>query len=164
MAHLYELTEQYRNISELLDDPTMDTDAISSALAVVEGDLQAKVQNCAVILQSLDLDVEMLKAEEQRLMAKRRIAEGRRDWLKGYIKAQMESIGAQKLKVGTFTLSIQKNPPRVEIYDDAEIPATYLTIIPEQFVADKKRIAADIKAGVEVPGAALIQGTSLRVR
>jgi len=84
--------------------------------------------------------------------------------LKGYIKAQLEAIGVQKLKAGTFTLALQNNPPSVVIHDPTLIPAAYLTIIPQTTQVDKKAIAAAIKAGKEVAGATISQGTRLAIR
>jgi hypothetical protein len=164
VRHLYEITDQYKNIADLLDDPTMPTEDISAALTVIEGDLQAKASNCAVMLQGMDTDIDVLKAEEKRLSERRKSIEGRRDWLKSYVKEQMERINMPKIKTPTFTLAIQNNPPKVDITSEKDIPTKYLTIIPQTTVPDKKRIAEALKTGKEVPGATLTQGTSLRIR
>jgi predicted nuclease with TOPRIM domain len=164
MAHLYELTEQYRNISELLDDDSMPPEVLSDALAVVEGNMQAKAQNCAIMLQTLELGAEMLKSEVDRLNGKLKAVEGRRDWLKNYIKLQLELSGIKKLTAGTFTLSVQNNAPSVEIHDSTLIPAKYLTIVPQTVVPNKTLIKKAIKDGEEVPGATTTVATSLRIR
>jgi len=161
---LYDLATNYRNIAELADDPTIPMEAVSEALAVIEGDLQAKSQNVVVILQAMEGDIVTIKAEEKRLADRRRAIENRYDGLKEYIKEAMGTAGLQKIKTATFTVSIQNNPPKVEIYDEKIIPAKYLTIIPQTTVPNKKDIAAAIKSGEEVPGASITHGTRLQIR
>lgn len=163
MRHLYEITDQYKNIASLLDDPTIPAEAISEALAVVETDLQTKASNCAIMLQSMDSDIEAIKAEETRLKERRQAIAGRRDWLRFYVKSQMEKVKLTQIKTPTHTLAIQNNPPSVEILIEAAIPASYKTVV-QTTTIDKKRIADALKKGEEVAGAVLVRGTSLRVR
>lgn len=164
MPTLYNLAERYQNITDLLDNPEIDQATIINALAVVESDLATKAGNIAVIIRSMDADCDIIKAEEKRLAERRRAIENRRDWLKGYVREQMERIGLTKIKTPTFTISLQNNPPALQITDEASIPASYLTIIPEHTELNKEAIKAALKAGEEVPGATLAQGKSLRIR
>ena len=164
MAKLYELAERFNNISELLDDPAIDRDTVTTALATIEGDIAAKGQNIAVIIQSMDGDILAIDNEIKRLTDRCHIIKNRRDWLKGYIKDNMERINLTKIKTSTFTISLQNNPPSVAITDEKAIPAKYLTVIPQTTVPNKKDIAAAIKAGESVPGAELRQGKSIRIR
>ena len=164
MTTLYELTDNYRNIQDLLGDESMDQQTLTSALALIEGDIQSKAQNIAVILQSMDANISILDAEIKRLMERKKAIEKGNEWLKNYLKEQLEKIGQKKLKTPMFTLSIQNNPPAVQITDEKAIPAKFLTIIPQKTVPDKKRIAESLKAGEKIPGAILTQGKSLRIR
>lgn len=159
---LYELTDAYKNIAELMDDETMDTAVLETALQEIEAQIEVKAENSAIILKGLEGDIDMFKAEEKRLAERRKALENKRDWLKGYLKDEMEKIGMDKVKAGVFTVALQNNPPAVEI--TGEVPAQFVTIIPEQYQPDKKRIAEYLKAGNEVEWAQLRQGKSLRVR
>ena len=78
-------------------------------------------------------------------------------------KAQKAS-GEKKLQCGTFTTSIQANPPSCVIDTDlSNIPEKYL--IPQEPTVDKKSILADLKDGADLDGIAHIeQGESLRIR
>ena len=164
MAKLYELAETYNTISELLDDPAIDQDTVTTALATIEGDIAAKGQNIAVIIQSMDGDISTIEKEIKRLTDRCHTIKNRRDWLKGYIEDNMERINLTKIKTSTFTISLQNNPPSVAITDEKAIPAKYLTVIPQTTVPNKKDIAAAIKAGESVPGAELRRGKSIRIR
>lgn len=161
---LYDLSESYANIQNLLDAEGTDQESLKMALSVIETEIQAKAQNVAHIIRQMDADAEAIKAEEKRLADRKRAIENRIRWLKDYLKDQMEMTNTDKIKTATMTISIQNNPPSVSIVDDKAIPAKFLTIIPEQYVPDKKAISAAIKGGEDVPGAELVQGKSLRIR
>ena len=164
MPALYELAASYKNIAELLDDPLIPQEAITSAMAIVEGDIAVKSQNIAVILNSMDSDITILEAEIKRLTNRKTAIDKGKKWLKGYLQEQLEKIGQKQLKTPMFTISIQNNPPALQITDEKAIPASYLTIVPERKEPNKEDIKAALKAGKEVPGAILTRGKSLRVR
>ena len=77
----------------------------------------------------------------------------------------MMIAGEKKIPAGSFTCSIQANPPKV-ILDEQyleNIPEKYL--IPQEPTVDKKSILADLKDGADLEGIAHIeQGESLRIR
>lgn len=69
------------------------------------------------------------------------------------IHAAMETAELTSLKTPAATLSVRPSPPRVEITDQAAIPAVFMVQPPPS--PDKKGIAAALKAGEPVPGATL---------
>lgn len=71
---------------------------------------------------------------------------------------------SEKAEAGTFRLAFQKNPPSVFIARPEDVPPEYWRIIPETREPDKRKMLDDLKAGREIPGALLAQGTSLRIR
>ncbi|EAF1170001.1 TPA: siphovirus Gp157 family protein, partial [Listeria monocytogenes] len=56
---------------------------------------------------------------------------------------------------------IQKNPPSVEIVEEALLKSFFLLQEPK---IDKKRIAEILKSGEEVKGARLVESESIRIR
>lgn len=160
---LYELTDSFKQIAELIDENNPD-EALEMALQSIEGAIEEKADGIAKLIKSLDYDADIFKAEEKRLADRRKAIENKRDRIKSYIKEQMEKVGKDKIKLPTVTLALQNNPPAVQIMDDKAIPSKYITIIPEQYVADKKSILEALKAGEEVPGAEMTQGKHLRIR
>lgn len=158
---LYQLTESYNNLWELVNDETMDLSVIESAIQQIESAIEIKCENSTIILKGLDGDIAAYKAEEQRLAERRKALEGKRDWLKGYMQNEMEKAGLDKVKAGMFTVALQNNPPAVEI--TGEVPAEFVTIIPASYQPDKKRIAEYLKENT-AEWAQLKQGKSLRIR
>ena len=161
---LYQLTENYQNLWDLVEDETIDLSIVETALKTVEGAIQEKAQNLAVFIKSLGADIEIIKAEEKRLADRRKALENKQAGIKNYLQSQLEMAKLGKIKTAVITVSIQNNPPAVQIIDEAIIPAQYKTIVPQTFTIDKKSIADDIKKGISVPGAESTQGRSLRIR
>jgi len=164
MPKLYELTKNYQNLLELAEDETIDMSIIETALQAVEGHIQEKAQNIAIIIKSLGADVEIIKAEEKRLADRRKAFENKQNWLKNYLHGQLEFVGIDKVKTAVLTVALQNNPPAVQITDESMIPKQYKVIIPATYTIDKKSIADTIKRGIGVTGASLIVGRSLRIR
>lgn len=133
-------------------------------LTAAIGDIEKKGESVCHFIKNMELTAAMFKAEEQRIAARRKTFENTAARVKEYAKLCMELMGAEKITAGTFTLSIQNNPPSLQIEDGAEPPAEYCVIIPEQRAWDKDKVKADLKAGKAIPGASLTVGRSIRIR
>ena len=160
--NLYELTENYRNLQELLDNPEIDQEIITNALDEVGEQLEEKSENIAKLIKTLEVEVTGFKAEEKRLADRRKTLENRITGLKSYIDAAMKATGKKKFKGQLFSFNIQKNPLSVNITDSTLIPKEYF--VEQEPVLDKKTVLAELKNGVIVPGAELLQTESLRIR
>ena len=160
--NLYELTENYRNLQDLLENPEIDQDLIEKALDEVEEQLEEKAENIAKLIKTLESEVTGFKTEEKRLADRRKSLENRIAALKRYIDASMKATGKKRFKGQLFSFNIQKNPPSVNITDSTLIPKEYY--IQQEPVLDKKTVLAELKNGVIVPGAELLQTESLRIR
>lgn len=47
MATLYELTEEYRQLLEMMEDDSVDPEVLQDTLEGVDGEIEAKADNCA---------------------------------------------------------------------------------------------------------------------
>lgn len=115
-------------------------------------------------LKDVEASVVAFKAEEKRIADRRKALENAIGRVKEYAKLCMERLGMDRLEAGTFKLSIQANPPALEITDEEAIPNEYKIVIPATVAPDKERIKSDLKAGKDIPGAKLTVGKSLRIR
>jgi hypothetical protein len=162
MQSLYNLTANYKNIANLLDDETMEPEIITTALAEINGSITEKAANIAGLIKNYDSDADAKRAEIKRLTDSLRVDENKSNWLKAYIKENMERLELDKIKVPLWTFSLAKNPPSVEV-DMGLLPKAYIIETISQ-APDKKMIKAALKLGVAVPGAHLEQGVSLRIK
>lgn len=159
---LYELTESYLNLQELLENPEVPQELITSALEQVGEELEIKAENIAKLIKTLEVDITGFKEEEKRLSDRRKSLENRVKNLKEYLDGAMKATGKIKFKGKLFSFNIQKNALGVSILDEKLIPKEYL--IEQAPVIDKKAILNDLKNGEDIPGVEIKQTESLRIR
>lgn len=157
---LYELTENYAKLLEMAEE--MDTDAIVDTLEALQEAIEDKAENIAKLIRNLEADVKAIRDEEKRLAERRQAIESKVERLKSYLQEQLEIAGIDKVKRPTITVAIQKNPPSVDIIDEALIPADFF--VPQPAKLDKKAILERLKNGEEVPGVTLKQTKGVRIR
>lgn len=161
---LYELSDAYKNLWNMVDDEETDLTLVEQALQTVEGAIETKAGNIAIFIRNLDAEAKLIKEEEDRLKSRRQAIENKRDRIKEFLQFSLEKIGLDKVKTATHTIAIQSNPPAVQITNEEQIPGRFLTLIPERYEVNKKAISEALKDGEEVPGAVLTRGRSLRIR
>lgn len=162
MANLYEITERYNNLLELLDNEETTQDILNSALNEVQDEFNEKALNIVKFIKNLESDVNGLDAEEKRLKAKKMAYKNKIDGLKKYLENGLIVSGFKKLDLGVFNISIAKNPASVNILDEKLIPKEYL--IEQAPKIDKKAILNDLKNNIDVKGCEIHQGESLRIK
>lgn len=163
MFKLYELTEMYQNIWDLVNDEEADLEGLELALGSIEEGIEGKAENTAKLIKSIEGNISVLKEEEQRLQKKRRAMENKIKGIKEYLEMQLKVMEIDKIQGELFTVALQNNPPSVRFTDEDLIHEKYKESIVTVKIP-KKQILDDIKAGVEVPGAEFIQTKSLRIR
>jgi chromatin segregation and condensation protein Rec8/ScpA/Scc1 (kleisin family) len=165
MSNLYELTEQYEEILNLLYDGETDEQTILDTLESIDGEIEDKADNYAKLIKSMKADAEAIKKEEERLYARRKSLENRAASLKDRLEENLRFIGKTSFKTALFSFNIQKNGGKqpltiTENIDD--IPMKYL--IQLNPVPDKEAIR-ELLASKEVEWAKLEPyGESLRIR
>lgn len=157
---LYQLTADF---TMYMDSET--DEEIASALAeITAGQIEQKAENWCQFLATVESTVEMFKAEEKRIQTARKTLENKIERGREYIKEAMMNANIDKIKAGTFSLTVAKTAGSTVIYDDAIIPAQFLTYVPATTIPDKAAIKEAIKHGEDVPGARIETGFSLRIK
>lgn len=159
---LYDLSTNINAIWEMVESEEVDLEVLESTLLSLEEAFETKAEGIAAMMKNLDAEAEAIKQEEQRLSARRRVVESKQKWLKSYLENEMERTGITKVKTPRFTLSLQLNPPAVEILDPSAIPAEYM-LYPEP-QPNKKAILEAFKNKELVSGVRLVQKRGIRVR
>lgn len=158
---LYELTQNYLNLLELLENPDVPKEVVEAALEEVEGSFDDKAENIVKLIKSIEADVKGYKEEETRLSTRRKTLENKVKGLKDYLEGSMIALDKKDIKGKIFALAIKKNPPSIIIDDFNILPMEYKKIEEKE---DKKKIKESIDNGIEVPGARIEQKESLRIR
>ena len=133
------------------------------ALGQVEDTLETKAESMAVLVKSIDGDVAALKDEESRLAKRKKALENKQTNIKLYLENQLKVMGIDKVKTQLFTVSLQNNPPSVNILDEDLIPEQYKKSVTTISLV-KKDILDALKLGQVILGAEIKQSKSLRIR
>lgn len=161
---LYHLSSELARVnSELIDADGEISPELESQLDSLLPAIAAKAGSCCRWLKNLDGTVDAIDTEIKRLQGRKKALNNLHDRLRDYLKESMEKAELTKYDAGIFTLSLQRNPPRVHILQEEAIAPQYkLTKI--DVVIDKTLIADSIKAGIAVNGAELMQSVRLVIK
>ena len=165
MANIYELTNELSLLWDLMENGELEDEVLIGAFDVTKEDLADKLEGYCKFIKNLESDIQGLKAEEERLNARRKTMENTVTRCKEAMKFALNTAGEKKIACGTFTVSVQNNAPSVVLDEQylENIPEEYL--VPQEPKIDKKKIKADIDAGKNLDGIAHLEtGVSLRIR
>lgn len=157
MATLYELTGQFLDIynMELDEETKLDTlDSIDW-----QTDYENKVENYIKVIKNTEADVEARKNEIKRLTELNRADERKNERLKEALKDSMALTGHERVDTPLFKVSFRKSQA-VEV-DETVLPESYKVAT---YKPDKKRLKEDLKNGLEIIGATLVERKNLSIR
>ena len=161
MATLYELTGEYRQLLEMMEDDSVDPEILKDTLEGVDGELEIKAENCAKVIAELGGKVDLIDREIERLKGKKDVLNNNIKRIKQQIEKAMIDTGKKKFKTDLFSFGIQKNPPAVVIDQEDQIPKEYW--IAQEPKLDRTAIKQWLKEN-EADWAHLTQTESLRIR
>lgn len=147
---LYELSENFNNLYELIHNEEVPLEVVEEALSEIEDSIEDKFENTAKLIKHFEGVVSVFKKEEHRLKARRQVYENRIKSIKGYLLNQLEFMERTKIDANTFTVRKQQNPPSIDL-NEQKLDEKYL--IPQPPKPDKKLIKEDMDSGLEVEGA-----------
>ena len=159
---LYELTDDYRNLLEMAQNPDIDGQAIKDTLEAIQGDIEEKADGYAKVIKELSADTDKITAEIKRLTDRKNTIQNNIAYMKQSLTSAMTVTGNTKFRTDLFSFNIQKNPPALVIDDEKAIPSEYL--IPQEPKVYKKAIIDFIKSGNKVPYAHIEQSEGVRIR
>ena len=153
MATLYELTGQYQQLLEMIQNDEFDEWTLKDTLEGLDGEIEIKADGYAKVIKELEGNVDTLKNEIDRL------SRNNIKIMKESLENTMKITGKTKFKTDLFSFNIQNNPPRLVI--DKDVPEQFL--IPQPPKVDNARIK-DVLKQQELDFAHLEVGQSLRIR
>jgi len=119
----------------------------------------AKIEHTALYIKNQIALVDGIKAEEEDLYKRRKAAEKRVEWLKGYLANNLvtETVETARCKV-----SLRKSTA-VEITDETRLMDSYCNIKTVK-TPDKKYIKEVLEAGVVVDGAKMVERKNVVIK
>lgn len=162
---LYKLLDEYGKLYtdlELCDDEEEYGEILRRLGEIEDDDLPRKAEQYALIIRDCEGKAEMLKQEAKRLRKAAEKYVSTIERLRATIRAAMYTTGAVKIptKIGTWTYGKLASSVTIQMPD--EIPTEYIRVREPEF--DKAAIKKALAAGIEVPGAALVEHEGVTFR
>lgn len=162
MATLYEIN------SAILDCCDMETGEILDfeRLEQLQLEKEQKIEGVALYIKNLDAEAAALKAEEAALAERRKAKENKAKRLKEYLT---NALAGQKFETARVRLSFRSST-KVEISDELALLTWLEKNHQDQCVKyklpdiNKTEVGKLLKAGQEMPGAALVESSNLQMK
>ena len=126
MSSLYELTSEYLEVLDMLEDDSIEDKVIQDTLEGISGEIEEKADNIAKAIKSLKTEAEVIERESKRLDGRKKMLLSNADRLKKYLEKSMIATDKRKFKTPLFTFGIRNNQPKLVIDDETKIPKKYL--------------------------------------
>lgn len=159
-----DLAQQVAEIEAIEADPELSDDEKGTRIAALldaymagQESLEGKITACFQVHLNYLSEAAAIKAEEDRLKARRQLRERADARLVDYVKSQMERAQGHGVKTPYMTCSlvtVQDN--KVVVDDESKVPNTLEYWKPQPAKLSLEAVKKALKAGVEVPGCRLI--------
>ena len=152
---IYEIPSTLRDLLDRLDaDPDtgeVDGEALA-AYAEYNAAAAEKLEGTACYVRELKAEADAIKAEEERLAKRRKALENKSERLKNYMQPALEAMGG-KVKGVMASVRIGKSQA-VTVFDLDALPDAFKRVV-TKVDPDKVALKKALKAGEDIPGAAL---------
>jgi hypothetical protein len=162
MSNLYQLTNDYETVLNMLYDEDADEEMILDTLEAIEGEIEDKADNYAKIIKELEAKQNARKEEAKRLTESAKVFENRVKALKSNLFNSMKATGKTKFATDLFSFNIAKNGGKQTLTIDGEVPEEYTKTITEN---DTDKIRQALEKGEKLTFAHFEpRGESLRIK
>lgn len=162
MSSLYELTNNYEEVLNMLYQDDIDEQMVLDTLESIEGNIEDKADNYAKIIRELEIKANARKEEAKRLTDSAKVFENRVKALKNNLYNTMKLTGKTKFATNLFNFNIVKNGGKQTLTIDGDVPEEYKKAVIEN---DTDKIRQALEEGKELTFAHLeARGESLRIK
>lgn len=157
---LYEITNAFPALMEAED--VDNKEEIEKELMAL---LSQKSQSVIGYVRNIELTINAMKTEEERIATQRKFLENRIERFKSYVMESMQRGGFTKIETELGTLTLADCPMSVEIFNEYEVPNEFKQELITTKIS-KDLIKKHIKeTGEIIPGVKVIDNKkSLRIR
>lgn len=135
----------------------------------MEQELVRKAENVAVYIKSTEAEAKALKAEEDRLKARRQAKESTAKRMREYLMSCMKQASIGKIDKPKAVISIRDNAESVEI-SDSEKFVKWAEAFGDEYLrykapeVNKTAVKNALRSGVKIPFASLTRSQSLTIK
>ncbi|MCQ9124334.1 siphovirus Gp157 family protein [Rodentibacter caecimuris] len=164
---LYEITEQYENLAELLNNPEFAENAdVQKALDTIQEEFNQKAERVVHVIKNAEGDIEVIDAEIKRLQAMKKQRQNGIEGIKNYLKLNMAKTDSKSIKCPLFSISYREQKESAVELDDDLFLANNLDedLVNMKITPNKTEIKKRLKAGEMVIGAKLVDSQILTIK
>lgn len=165
MATLYELTDTMKHLLDLAQSGEVDQQTIDETIESMDlkTDVESKIESYAIVMDELKASNERIKHEEKRLAQRRKVQENNYERMRDTMLDRMKLLKLDRVKTDKYTVSIRKNPIKITVQDESNIPRNFYD---EQLPKLNRTKLKNhlVSTGEELEGIELTQGESLQIR
>jgi len=131
--------------------------AIADTMEGIEAQFQEKAQAIVATAFNVESGIDAIDAQIKRLQERKLTIKAKSEWLRNYLKKNMEASGISKIDCPLFSITLSAPSKQVEIENESLLPDEFVSVKTD-VKPDKAALAKALKKGVEVPGALLVDG------
>ena len=163
--NLYEIDKAYLDVIESgfsFDDETGELLFDESMMDQLEGEFNTKIDNICAYIKNQEALKSGISDEIKSLNDRKKSVDNKIDYLKKLITDSMARRDVKKLETPRNRISFRKSVS-VNVLDESQIDGSYFVEKVERKL-DKKTLLADLKNGVEVDGAELLEKQNIQIK
>ena len=131
MATLFELTDDFMRLLDIMQDPDVDPEVIADTMEAIGGEWQDKVEAYCVVMQELKAQKAKWDEEKKRAEGFSKTIAGNIGRMETSVMASLRAVGKTKVETEHFKVSIQKNGGLAPVKITGEVPAEYCRLEPD---------------------------------
>ena len=163
--NLYKIDKAYLDVIEngfSFDDETGEVLFDESMIDQLEGEFYDKIDNICAYIKNQEALKAGISEEVKVLNDRKKSTDKKIDYLKKLITDSMERREVKKIETPRNRISFRKSVS-VNVLDENQIDGSYFVEKVERKL-DKKTLLADLKNGVEVDGAELLEKQNIQIK
>lgn len=133
-SSLYELTSEYLELMDWMNDPETDSQAIADTLEGIQGEIEQKAENYCKMVRQFEADAEAYAKEADRFNQKKAICENNAKRMKLALQNAMVATGHDDkngLNAGLFKLKVVNNGGLKPLVIDGDVPSDFIKFVPQ---------------------------------
>lgn len=159
MPSIFELTKEQADLKSLIESGELSQEDAADTFEAMQLEFDDKVKAYCVVTRSMELELENLTSELDRLSKLKTQKQNEIKRIKQTLIAGLKNADITKFDVGTFKGHIRSGVQSVKILNADAIPAEYVEVKVTD-VPDKTAIKNALKAGEKIEGVELVTGDS----
>jgi hypothetical protein len=159
--NLYNLTTEAKMIASLLETEEL-TPELEGMLVINQQELTQKSIDYAKVIRNKEADSDAIEVEIKRLKAMKDANDRVIDRMKQVVKDAMLASGIDKIESSLFKLSLRRSES-VEVVNIDQLPES-LVVVKKTVSPDKVKIKEQIKNGIPVEGAVIVENFNLTIK